>query len=105
MAEEKNNIPEAKVPFDSEETFESEIYTLTDEDGNDAEFELLAELEDNGITYLAMAPLDETAEEGEYVILKVEVDENNEETVVSIEDDDEFERIADMFDDLFANMD
>lgn len=99
MAEEKNNIPE------SDEAFESEIYTLTDEDGNDAEFELLAELEDNGITYLAMAPLDETAEEGEYVILKVEVDENNEETVVSIEDDDEFERIADMFDDLFANMD
>ena len=99
MAEEKNNIPE------SDEAFESEIYTLTDEDGTDAEFELLAELEDNGITYLAMAPLDETAEEGEYVILKVEVDENNEETVVSIEDDDEFERIADMFDDLFANMD
>ena len=96
MADEKN-LPE--------ETLESEIYTLTDEDGNDAEFELLAELEDNGITYLAMAPLDETAEEDEYVVLKVEVDENGEETVVSVDDDDEFERIADMFDDLFANMD
>ena len=96
MADEKN-LPE--------ETLDSEIYTLTDEDGNDAEFELLAELEDNGITYLAMAPLDETAEEDEYVVLKVEVDENGDETVVSVDDDDEFERIADMFDDLFANMD
>ena len=96
MADEKN-IPE--------EEFDSEIYTLTDEDGNDAEFELLAQLEDNGITYLAMAPLDETADEDEYVVLKVEVDENGEESVVSVDDDDEFERIADMFDDLFANMD
>lgn len=96
MADEKNNIPEE---------FDSEIYTLTDEDGNDAEFELLAQLEDNGITYLAMAPLDETADEDEYVVLKVELDENGDETVVSVDDDDEFERIADMFDDLFANMD
>ena len=96
MADEKN-IPE--------EEFDSEIYTLTDEDGNDAEFELLAQIEDNGITYLAMAPLDETADEDEYVVLKVEVDENGEESVVSVDDDDEFERIADMFDDLFANMD
>lgn len=95
MADEKN-IPEE---------LDSEIYTLTDEDGNDAEFELLAELEDNGTTYLAMAPLDATADEDEYVVLKVEVDENGEETVVSVDDDDEFERIADMFDDLFANMD
>ena len=95
MADEKN-IPEE---------LDSEIYTLTDEDGNDAEFELLAQLEDNGITYLAMAPLDETADEDEYVVLKVEVDENGEESVVSVDDDDEFERIADMFDDLFANMD
>ena len=96
MADEKNL---------NEESFDSEIYTLTDDDGNDAEFELLAQLEDNGITYLAMAPLDETADEDEYVVLKVEVDENGEETVVSVDDDDEFERIADMFDDLFANMD
>jgi len=95
MADEKN-IPEE---------FDSEIYTLTDEDGNDEEFELLAELEDNGITYLAMAPVNEASDEGEYVVLKVEVDENGEETVVSIDDDDEFERIADMFDDLFADMD
>ena len=96
MAEGLNNIPEE---------FDSEIYTLTDEDGNDAEFELLAKLEDNGITYLAMAPLDETADEDEYVVLKVELDETGEETVVSVDDDDEFERIADMFDDLFADMD
>ena len=86
-----------------EEEYDSEIYTLTDEDGNDANFELIAELEDNGITYLAMAPLDDSAEEDSYVVLKVEVDENGEESVVSVDDDEEFERIADMFDDLFAS--
>lgn len=88
-----------------EEEYEAEIFTLTDEDGNDAEFELLAEIEDNGITYLAMAPLDAADDSEEYVVLKVEIDENGEETVVSVDDDEEFERIADKFDDLFASED
>ena len=88
-----------------EEEYEAEIFTLTDEDGNDAEFELLAEIEDNGITYLAMAPIDGDEESDEYVVLKREIDENGEEIVTSIDDDDEFERIADKFDDLFASED
>ena len=83
-----------------EESFDSEIYTLTDEDGKESQFELLGELTDNGIRYMAMTPIDE--ETDEYVILKVEQDENGEEIVITIDDDDEFERIADTFDDMFA---
>ena len=90
MADEKN-IPE--------ESFDAEIFTLTDEDGNESQFELLGELTDNGIRYMAMTPIDE--ETDEYVILKVEADENGEEIVVTIDDDDEFDRIADAFDDMF----
>ena len=74
--------------------------SATDEDGNDSQFELLGELDDNGTRYMAMTPIDE--ETDEYVILKVTVDENGEEIVVTIDDDDEFERIADAFDDIFA---
>ena len=82
----------------SEENFDSEIYTLTDEDGKESQFELLATTVFNGIEYMAMAPLDEKSEE--YVILKVTKDENGEDALETIEDDDEFDRMADLFDDL-----
>ena len=89
-------MDEKNIP---EESFDAEIYTLTDEDGNESEFELLAEFTENGVRYMAMTPLDEDTED--YVILKVVVDENGEELLETIDDDDEFERIADKFDDMF----
>ena len=40
-------------------------------------------------------------EEGDFIILRLEsIDETNEATLVSIEDDDEFDRVADFFEDL-----
>ena len=82
-----------------------EIYTLQDEDGNEHEFELVGTTEKNGIKYYAMIPAeDKDAAEGdevEYVILKA-VMEDGEETLVTIDDDDEFDDIADYFDDYFA---
>ena len=90
----------------ADEEFDSEIYILTDENNKEEEFELLARLEDNGNEYVALSPLSSKNEEiVDYVILKVEVDENGEEGVVTISDDDEFERIEDMFDELFASED
>jgi uncharacterized protein YrzB (UPF0473 family) len=80
------------------------IYILQDEEGKDHEFELLDTCEKNGTRYYAMVPAeaeDKDDEFCEYVILKsVMVD--GEESLVSIEDDDEFDDIADYFDDLFA---
>ena len=38
------------------------------------------------------------------MILKCTVDENGEDMLETIEDDDEFERIADIFDDEFADI-
>ena len=75
------------------------IFTLTDEEGNESEFELLGEMEIDDSTYLALIPLD--GDEDEYVILKVEVDENGDELLVTIDDDDEFDRVADAFEDTF----
>ena len=78
-----------------------DIYTLTDEEGNESEFEYLGELTLDDNDYIALIPLD--GEEDEYVILKVETDENGEELLVTIDDDDEFDRVADAFEDTFMD--
>lgn len=78
-----------------------DIYTLTDEDGNESEFEYLGEITIDDNNYLALIPLD--GEDDEYVILKVTTDENGEEMLVTIDDDDEFDRVADAFEDTFMD--
>ena len=95
-----------KNEIEEDEEYDPEIYTLTDEDGNELQFALLGELEHEGGVYPALIPVDEDGEEAsdEYVILKRSTDENGEETLDTIEDDDEFDRIADIFDDEFADI-
>lgn len=89
----------------SEELFEGEFYTLTDEEGNESQFELLGTCELDGNTYMALFPVGD-GEEYEYVILKKAVDENGEEILVTIDDDEEFDRVADIFEDeLFSEVD
>ena len=87
----------------SEEFYGDEIFTLTDEDGNENEFELLGSTEIDGCTYLALEPVAENPE-GEYVILKMEKD-GEEDILDTIDDDDEFDRVADYFEDeLFSEI-
>lgn len=81
--------------------FESEIFTLTDEEGNESKFELIGNLDIDDNTYVAMTPVDGNDEE--YVVLKVIEDENGEETLVTIDDDDEFDKVADAFEDEFMS--
>jgi uncharacterized protein YrzB (UPF0473 family) len=84
---------------------EREFYTLVDEDGKELEFELIAQAKINEITYYAMIPADaaEQPDDGfcEYVILK-EVMEDGEVTLVTVDDDDEFDDVADFFDNQFS---
>jgi len=89
-----------------EEDLDAIVYTLTDEEGNELNFSLLGTLENEGAVYKALIPVDENGEEesDEYVILKCGVDENGEEVLETIEDDDEFDRIADIFDDHFSDI-
>ena len=89
-----------------EKEFQSEYCILTDEDGNEIRFEEVGAAEINGIMYYAMAPVDDQPEEEdvyEYVILKVEKDENGEDMLVTIDDDEEFDDIADYFDDMLSD--
>lgn len=88
----------------SEELFGDEIFTLTDEEGNENEFALLGSTVIDDVTYLALEPVDDNPD-GEYVILKIEKD-GEEEVLVTIDDDDEFDRVADFFEDeLFSEVD
>lgn len=83
--------------MDNELFNENGTYILTDEDGKECEFELIGKGEVDGNTYIALIPLEDN-EDGCYVILRLDVDENGEDVCVSIEDDDEFEKVAAYFD-------
>ena len=98
MADDKM-IPETEME-------EIEYYTLTDEEGNESQFELIGEAEIDGNTYYALTELDEEGNQisDEYVVLRVE-SEGDEDILVSIEDDEEFDKVADFFDDQFSDID
>ena len=99
MEDDKNMIPETEME-------EIEYYTLTDEEGNESQFELIGEAEIDGNTYYALTELDEEGNQisDEYVVLRVE-SEGDEDILVSIEDDEEFDKVADFFDDQFSDID
>ncbi len=85
---------------------EREFYTLVDEEGKEIEFEKIGEAEIGGTTYFAMIPANaaEENEDGfcEYVVLRLEKDADGEDTLVTIDDDEEFDNVADFFDDRFS---
>ncbi|MCQ2430413.1 MAG: DUF1292 domain-containing protein [Clostridia bacterium] len=90
----------------NENELEGEFYTLTDEEGNELQFEVIGSAEIKGVTYYAMIPVDdqpEDAEYCEYVILKQEKDEDGEDILVTVDDDDEFDDVADYFDDMLSD--
>ncbi len=91
---------ELNKEIENEEDEEVEIFTLTDEDtGEELDFELLAEGEIDGRLYYAMAPADDEDNE-EYVILRV-TDDGEDKVLESVEDDEEFDKVEDYFNDLF----
>ena len=94
MAKDNKNTPENE---------EREVFLLTDETGKESQFELIAEAEMDGSLYYAMVPIEEGNEE--YVILKVVADEYGVDMLESVDDDDEFDKIADIFDDMFMDTD
>jgi uncharacterized protein YrzB (UPF0473 family) len=87
---------------------EREFFTLVDEDGSEIEFEKIGEITLNEKVYFAMIPAEapENAQNDggfcEYVVLRLEKDEDGEDTLVSVDDDDEFDNVADVFDDMFS---
>lgn len=83
------------------EEYNPDIITLSDDDGKEYTFEVLDAIEDDDNRYLALLPVyddpkDMLDDSGELVIVRVE-EENGEEFFSEIEDDDEYEMVADAF--------
>ena len=77
--------------------------TLTDDEGNDIELEYGDALEHKGTTYMAFFPVveedsedEENEEEYGLVILKSQM-ENGEEFLVTIDDEEEIDKVYDLF--------
>ncbi len=68
---------------------------LTDEEGNDVEFEFLDVVEVDDNTYVILLPVEEM-EKGEVVIFRIE-GEGSEETYVGLEDEEEAQKVFDAF--------
>ncbi len=96
MADEKD--------FEMNDEYMPDLYELEDENGDKQSFELLDVMEYEGEKYYALTPyFDEDEAErmledsGEVVILRSEFDENNDEILASIDDDEEYEKIGELF--------
>lgn len=82
---------------------ERDTLVLMDEEGEEHEFEVVDTLEENDVEYLALIPIfddpqSSLEDDGELVILKAVYDEEaQEEFLEPIQDDEEYERIADRF--------
>lgn len=86
---------------------EESTVVLTDEEGNEHEFELLTILEVESVNYAVLLPMlqpeaDEDAEdiEEEAIILRIGQDEDGNDVLQEIEDDEEWERVAAEYDKL-----
>ena len=89
-----------------EELFDDEfcILVLVDDEGEEHEFQLLAELEIEDDVYRVLMPLAEEEEEDEeedfVVILKVIYDEEGNELMSDIEDDEELDMVLQAWEEL-----
>ena len=92
-----------------EENFGPDFITVTDEDGNDFELEMVDTLEHKGVTYYAMFPAveedeatgqpkDVDADDEEYglVIMKA-IEENGEELLSTLDSDEELDEVYELF--------
>lgn len=72
------------------EEYGNDFITLTDEDGNEIELEHLDTVEYNNQTYMAFLPAEMSLDDAyELIIMKVELEEDGEEMLVTLDDEDE----------------
>ena len=89
--------------------FNPEIFILTDEEGVEHEFELMDVMEVDGNTYSALVPYSEDPEaaleeDTELVILKAGADDDGVDFLTTIDNDEEYDRIGNMFIDRISQM-
>ena len=85
----------------NEETFEPELLTVTDDEGNNHVLEILCNMDFNDKTYYLFVPanideMDPADPDSGYIILEA-IEEDGEEFFYSIEDEDELNSVYEMF--------
>ena len=101
MSEDLNN----EIPENIEGEEVDNIVILNDEEGNEVQFEFLGLIEYNEEEYVILLPVeDEISEEpGEVVILKVESTSEDEESYVSVEDEEVLNNVFEIFKEKFKD--
>lgn len=83
---------------------EFDTIILTDDEGHDHEFLHLDTLEVDGSTYFVLMPISdqesEDEEADEAIILKLGRDQDGNEMLLDIEDDEEWEKVADAWENM-----
>ena len=80
------------------EEYGNNFVVLTDENGKEIELEHLDTVEYNGQTYMAFIPAEMSVEDAyELMIMKVELEENGEEALVTLDDEDEEAELFQIF--------
>lgn len=90
------------------EEYGNDLVTVVDDEGNQHQFEVLDAIETDDGRYVALVPVydnpsDLINDDGELVILTVK-EENGEDLLLPIEDDDEFDEIAEIFEERLADL-
>jgi uncharacterized protein YrzB (UPF0473 family) len=79
---------------------EMNLVELSDDEGNVTNCEIYDIVEFEGKTYALLLPQDDSSEEEPELIVLEYIEENEEGTFVSIEDEDEFNRVCDYIESL-----
>lgn len=84
--------------MEENQILEDQMIVLVDEDGTEVSFEMVASLEIDGQKYALLA---ENEESDDVIPFRIVEDENEEMTLMPVEDDEEFEKIGAAYDALF----
>jgi uncharacterized protein YrzB (UPF0473 family) len=80
---------------------EDEVIVLTDDDGEEHEFNLIDTITVNDKEYAILQPV----EEEEAIILRFGIDDEGDEVLYDIEDDEEWEKVADAWQEIAGEED
>ncbi len=89
-----NDFDEMDETLDEEEEMDN-IITLNDEDGNEADFEFIDLIEYEGNSYVVLLPVEEDS--SEVVILQLEEVSEDEESYISVDDEEVLTAVFEIF--------
>ena len=82
---------------------EIETIILNDENGEEVEFEFMDSISYEGEEYVVLLPVEDCEEAGQVVILRIDESSEDEESYVSVDDDDTLMSVFNIFKDKFKD--